>query len=499
MKNTRVYIWSVILGLTLCVPAVRGQRPDPQSNPPLQPLQPDSPPPAGEITGTAPGQTLPRPETQATPDTRPLSGAEQFTLGQMGKRRNYLLTNFDFFQSADTNPIVSPQPRLDTESTLFGYLALRRIWSHYEFKTEYTGGGQLYVHNSNLDATIQEFGMELRIGGRRWSALLTDQVSDIPESLFSFSGFGTTEGNLQFGGFGSAQSIQNTDITNLNAIFEPDQSILTTRSSRLANTGVAELDYNLSRKSTFTAAAGYGILRFNNSSVTGSFVNNDNAVFLAGYDYVPNVRNTLAVSYGLTLFRYPGQAQQIYDHVVALDYRYQITGRLALELSAGPEFYTISHAVTGPGQHSQFSSYQQISLMYSTLGRTTLRISYFNFLTGGAGVVSGANSHTVELTVAHHWSRSWSSSLDTGFAHSTPLAQTNLGAANLRPFNTWYGSATLSRPLGRYMDLLFDYTVQRQISGTTGTSLCAIAICGLAPARQVFGLGFDWHRPQIPL
>jgi hypothetical protein len=476
MKNIRECLYTTILGITLCVPAVRGQEPDPHSNPPIQPQPPL---PAGKTIIKAPGETPTTPEIESTtPDTRSLSGAELFTLGQMGRRRNFLLTSFDFLQLGDTNPgITSTQSNLETTSTLLGHVALRRIWRRYEFRTEYRGGGILYERHSELDTPLHDFAVEQRITGRRWNLWLTDRLDYLPESSFGYAGFGSTQSTAGLG--------------TLNAVFQPDQSILTVHTTRLSNTVVGQVDYIIGRKSSVTASASYSLLHFQNSG----FVGNSNALFFVGYNYSPNARNTLALTYGFSLFRFADQTPQIYDHTLQVAYGYRITGRLALQLSGGPELYTFSNAVTTrPGR--RYSWVQSSALFYDFRKSTNLGISYATYLSGGAGVLTGAQTHDVHLTVGERLSRSWSSSLDAGYAHNTPLFETTLPATKLATFNTWYGMVTLKRPVGRYMNVFFNYSIQRQ---TSNTNLCTITICGSIPARQVFGVGFNWHPQEIPL
>jgi hypothetical protein len=477
MKNIRECLCTTILGLALCGPAVQGQVPDPHSNPPIQPHPPL---PAGKTIIKAPGETPTTPEAESesmTPDTRPLSGAELFTLGQMGKRRNFLSTSFDFFQVADTNTgITSTQSSVEARSTLIGHVALRRIWSRYEFKTEYRGGGIIYEPHSELDTAVHDFAVEQRIAGRRWNFLLTDRLAYLPESSFGFNGFGSTQSNL---------------VTALDPVFQANQSILTASTSRLSNTVLGQMDYTLGRKSSITASGSYLLLHGQNSG----FVDNSNAVFFVGYNYSPNARNTLALSYGFSLFDFGNQSPQIYDHMLRVGYGYRLTDKLTLQLEAGPEIYTFTNAVTPtPGQRYSWGLFS--ALFYDLRKSTNLGITYATYLSGGAGVLLGAKTDDVHLIVEQRLSRIWSSSLDAGFAHNTPLRETTRPATNLAPFNTLYGMVTARRAVGRYMRLFFSYSIQRQ---TSDTNLCTATVCGSIPVRQVFGLGFNWHHQRIPL
>lgn len=481
--KVRQQFWTVVFALLLCVSASWAQQTDPRANPPAPPQGPLSP---GQGSSKAPNQGGARAEPEPplampTPDARPLSGVEQFTLGQMGKRRSYLLPSFEFFESADTNSSITStnsgtttsQSNVDAVTTLLGRMSLQRIWSRYQLTADFTGGGYLYDTRSDLNSLIDQFSLSQRINWRRWSLLLGDRVSYLPEASFGFSG-------PYYSG------LPGTTPVNFNPLFEPNQSILTARSSRLSNSVVGEVDFNINPRSSVTASGAYEILRFPGAS----FIDSSNAVFSTGYNYSLTQRDTLALTYGLSLFRFGGTSQRIQNHRVHAAYGRRITGRLALQLSAGPEIARFTDQVTGPGTRVSWG--MESSLLYR-YPRTTLGISYTNYLSGGAGVLTGAQSQVVEMTVDRQLSRVWTGSLIFGFAHNRALSQTTAGPT-IPVFNSGYAGVNLNRPFGRYMNLYLSYALQRQSSNT---GPCTVGICGNVPLRHHFGLGFNWHLRPI--
>ncbi len=478
--KARERLWTAVLALVLCVPATWAQQTDPRVNPPVPPQGPLSP---GE-SSKVPKEGAPEPPLATpTPDTRPLSGVEQFTLGQMGKERSYLLPSFEFLETADTNSdITSGQTNLDAVTTLFGRISLQRVWSRYKLTADYSGGGYLYNTRSGLNSAIHQFGLTQRIAWRRWSLLLGDRFSYLPEASFGFAGFYS-------GLAGSGANVLNLNPvfgTNFNLILEPNQTILTARAPRISNTAVAEVDYNISPKSSITASGSYGILRFPGLEFTDS----SNAVFLTGYNYNLTHRDTIALTYGLSLFQFKSTNQHIHNHSAHVAYGRRLTGRLALQLSAGPEISTFTNRVTGSGNRVSWG--MQSSLLYQ-FQRMTLGVYYANYLTGGAGVLTGSQSHQVHMTVTRQLSRVWSGSLDLGFARNTALQELTTGTV-IPAFNSEYGGAQLSRPLGRYMSLFMTYYLQRQSSNT---GPCTVSFCGTVPLRHHFGVGLNWHHRPI--
>jgi len=481
--------WITILAVALSVDmAWAQQQKDPRVNPPVAPQAPLS---TGESSNQVAqeGSGFPVPEEKsATPDTRSLSGAELFTLGQMGERRSYLLASVDFFQSADSNSdIAGNQTNFDAVSTFSGHIVLQRLWSRYQLALDYTGGGSVYNNRSGLNTPSHQFGLTQSIAWRRWSLKLSDYFGYLPESAFGFGGFNSGLG----GPNPTAVNINPvSNAVNLNPILTPNQTIFTSRASRLSNTAVGEVGYEISRRSSITATGSYGILHFS----SGTLINSNNAIFQTGYNYELTKRDTLALTYGFSRYWFGGTTRTINDHAVLVGYGRRLTGRLALQLSAGPEVYKVSDPVGGSGRRASWTTSSALRYRFR---RSELEASYATYLAGGAGVLAGSRSHQVQATMARQLSRMWSGSLNLGFAHNTALPQDATQTGRLA-FNTWYSGANLSRPLGRHTSLFLDYFFQRQVGNNASNAPCISGgICGTNLVRHHFGLGFNWHLRPI--
>jgi len=480
MTKTCERSWNTILALALSVGAAWAQQKDPRVNPPAAPQQPEN---TSKASQEGPGTPATGTST-ATPDSRPLSGAEQFTLGQMGRSRNYVLVSGDFFESADTNSGVNGSgTNWDTVSSFAGHIELHRLWSRYELMTDYLGGGSIYRNDSGSNSTFHQFGLTQKIAWPRWSLKLNDYLGYLPESSFGYGGF-----NSGLAGTGVNLVNANTlgSLPNANPLFIPNETIFTTHAQRLSNTVLGEVDYKISPRSSITATGAYGILHFSGAS----FLNSNNAVFRTGYNHDFTARDSMALIYGFSRFWFRGQNRDIDDHTILVAYGRRITGRLALQLSAGPELQRVSNPVSGSGRQLTWTA--QSGLQYR-LRRSTLAISYTRYLASGSGVLNGAQSHSVQMTVGRQLSRMWSGSLDAGFARNTALqgTTTRTNAA----FNTWYGGFNLGRPLGRYTNLNFNYYLQRQ-TGTDPSSCITGGVCSTSLLRHHFGVGVNFHsRP----
>lgn len=468
MKKPANTIWRTLLmlPLALCASTLRGQQP---SNPPVPPQPPVS---TGQSGNQAPQEAGPKPAEQATPERRPLTGAEQFTLSRIGRKRSFVIGGVDLVEVGDSNaPLSTTETGWEGSTNFVGHFGVGRIGGRYEFLTDYRGGASIYPQQSALDSSFHNLSVQQRIAGRRWNFLLADQFSYLPVSGFGFSGFGVTQGNL------------NTYSSTFNPLYATSQDILTIRAPRYSNTAIGELERRLGRKSSFTASASYNLL---NSPGVG-FVDNDGAVFSGTYNYTATARNTLALSYGYSLYRFPGQKQTASDHLVHVGYERVITRRWNLQLSGGPELYMFSG--TGSTNSRRLSWGQQSLLVYG-MRRTNLNFSYSTYLSGGSGVLLGAQSHDARMRLGRRWSRKWSSSFDLGFARSTALSQTVSQSANKdATYQAWYGNAIVTRQVGRHASLFLSYGVGVQDSHS---GPCTVAICS-PPAHHFFGLGFSWH------
>ena len=482
MLNRRERFWISILAFALWVSPAWAQQNDPRVNPPIAPVAPlssgesSSKPPANSSGNTADGpQTL-------IPDTRPLSGAEMLTLGSVGRARSYFLPSFQFTQVGDTNArSTADGSKIDAASIVSGRIALQRVWRRYQLTADYTGGRSLYNNNSTLNASFHQFGVTQAIAGRRWSLQLSDHFSYLPESSSATAGFGTP--SSLFPGLGARLDLS---LPNLNPTLTPNQSILTGRAARISNAFVGELLYRSNSRSSYTLTGSYGILHYLDSG----FINSSNAIVQVGYNRALTAQDTIAFTYGVSFFWFQGTDAAIDNHVFQIAYGRRVTGRLAFELSGGPQ---INRRFLNPGAKSDTQANWSLSssLRYR-YPRTELAVNYTRYVTGGAGVLLGAETDEIRMTVARQLSRMWSGSMNAGYAHNAPLRLVT-GGPSASAFNYIHAGFSLDRPLGRYTGIFVHYDLQRQDSAT---AFCFGGTCGRALLRHYFGVGFNWHfRP----
>ena len=469
MKTKQLLCALVLVAAVVCVPAAWPQQKDPRVNPPATPYPPLSPGESSSTTSSTPGAA---PAPQA-PDKRPLTGVEDFTLGSSSGKRSYIVPSLRVDSRADTNssnrPDVSRQ--WNDVSTFLGRVSLEKIWSRYKLAANYAAGGVFYSSRRGSQKPIHSLAVSQTISGRRWSTLLSNSFSYLPESPFGFGGLGTSLG-------GTSQ------FPNINPNFNVNQTILTGIGGRISDTAFVQGSYQLGRRSSLTGAASFGLLRFLDQELFGS----NQHVYSIGYEYKLREQDSLSVSYGASLIRFLDGRPGFDNHTVSLGYGRRITGRLATRTLVGAQFSKFSNPLSGPSTRNAWNL--NSTLTYS-FPETTLSLGYSHFTNGGGGALRGAESDVVTMGMGRKLSRLWSAGWNFRYAHNQSLRQTNPGST--RTFNTWNTGFTLRRPVGRYAAINFDYNFQWQNSNT---GFCIDGSCGLRTLRHQFGMGFNWSlRP----
>ncbi len=433
-----------------------------QANP-TQPVTPDLP------VNSNPGIQTDNTKKIA-PDTRPLAGAEQLTLGGDAEKHTILQPQFSVSQMFDSNPVVQQGSNYQAVTVISGRFDLDQQSQSNQLRLRYEGTGIVYPTNTQFDTHYHSAYVGETFFSHRWSMLVSDQVTYSPESSFGY-GLGG------FGGFGVLGG-------GLNPNYVPNQSILTGLASRIDNTVVGQISYRVSPRGSITASASYGLLHYMES---GRFDTNQ-IVTNGGYDHRFSARDTIGFSYTHTFFRYTSLGQQGFEtHGASLTYGRRVTGRLSLRLSAGPQVYVFESATSVRDQRN--TTYATDGSLLYRRGGTEISISGMRGATGGSGVMVGAKTYQVGTSLSQSLGRGWKTYVSGGYAHNDWVS----GSADL---STVYGGGGLRRSLGRSAGLYFNYNALRQ----TGSAVCiTIGTCNSGPVRHVFGFGFDFSPTPIRL
>jgi hypothetical protein len=478
--------WAALVVIGLCGTVAPAQEKDPRVNPPVSPLPPLQ---LGESSSKPTGNTPPETTQQAgpgEPESQPLSGVEQWTAESANKGRSFLVRTLRVYALADTNPFGSRQGSSIGEAVnLSGDLSLQYLRGSRDFTLMYAGGGMLYDSRTDLNQSYQQLQLREAIAGRRWRFVFNNSFAYLPSSSFGNAGVPALDQlrSVLTGG-------TNLSVAQLDPRLVPNQSILSGSTARVTNTFAGQVEYALGPRSSITASGSYGFLRFLDSG----FNNSNQAVFNTGYNYALTARDKVGAIYSYSLIRFENLDRGIDSQFFHASYGRRISGRLAWQISAGPQV----SAFQNPGVATQrVVSWSLITSLNYQLEKGSLGLLYLRSVTGGSGVLLGAQTNQVESNWARPLSRVWAGSLSFGYARNTGIQRLS-GFQNLNDlrFNSWYASVRVSRPWGRRTRMNFNYQLLYQ---NTNSSICIANDCGRITVRHSFGVGFDFNFRPIPI
>lgn len=412
------------------------------------------------------------------PDTRPLSGAQNIRLGTAAGERSYWQPSLSVISTLDSNAYGLTNGWA-TYTSLLGSLNVHHISARNDFLLNYAGGGSISTNSRIGNSVLQQLELGDTISLRRATISFFDQTAYIPEVAFGYSGLG-------------GLSLPGSGTLGLNYGLIPQQSILAARDQRLMNASVGQLNYFLTSRTSLTFVGGYSLLHFLGSG----YLDSRNPTFQAGYNYQWTRRDTIALLYRFSDYQFTGLNQSIRDNGVDAAYGRRLTGRLAFQLRAGPEFvafYSSNTAVTPGGTPVAVNSKTQAlwgldtSLNYA-MERGGFGLSYNHGVNGGSGVLVGAVGDTASISATRNLSRQFNAGLRFGYARNTSLDASAQVYGNYN-YDYWFGGADLNHPFGRYLTLVASYQYQHE---TSNSNLCVGSSCG-AFSRNTVSIGFTWQ------
>src|SRR5437773_4517655 len=125
------------------------------------------------------------------PDTRPLTGVQNPTLGTPGIRHSYWLPGFQYANTVRSSALNQATALAwNTTSLVTGNLSVLETWSRAQLAVNYSGGASLSSDSAQGTSQFQQLGLVEMFDGGRWQLHFLDQFSYLPETQFGF-GAGT--------------------------------------------------------------------------------------------------------------------------------------------------------------------------------------------------------------------------------------------------------------------------------------------------------------------
>jgi hypothetical protein len=470
MSHKLFMIGTLLCGLLLCALIAEAQDSG------------DAPKPA--MAGDSVSAALQADEPQDTPDTRPLAGAQNLSLGSKSASHSFLLPSFGMTTQVQLNPYNSSQansPSLISTTYLSGRLGVNKISGRSELLVDYLTGGEFSSDSNQGNSIIQSLDFAETVRWGRWSQMFGDQFTYLPASSFGFGGLGGLNNlGVSLGSAGSTPGFRQ-DIL-------PNQSIMTNGARRISNAVITQTSYALGYRSSLTFGASYGVLHF----IDGGFQDSSSASFSGGYNYLLSPKNSMSVSYGFTRLMLSNLAQGMDDHRVQLSFARRITGRLSIQVGAGPDVQLFRARLAGP------STVVNWAFSSALLGTYQFRhleagFNYSHSLSGGSGVLPGAETSALSGQLGRAF-RDWHTSVSVGYSRNRALQQTILDANAISP-QGWFATAQAGRHFARYGSLFVSYNASGQSSLA---AVCSLPACRVNTLTQTVSIGYNWgFRPIL--
>jgi hypothetical protein len=390
-----------------------------------------------------------------------------FSLPSVEGTMTYALSGSESFVTGYGNGV-------DYTTGITGDVALLTSSLSKPFSLVYSGG---YLYNSvpgtPASTTFQNLAFSQVINTKNWNFVVDDAVSYLPQAP-------TT-------GLSGIPGVGDIGVTPVTIGDEPSQSILTNYESRVGNglNGTASRKINADWSANGTAS--WQILDF----LGGQGINTDEGAGSAGTTYRLDARSSASanVSYSYTSDQYQGTTLPFTTEGIGLQYQRQLSRFFSVNVSAGPQrtYGTGLAEILIPARIDLVAS---AGITYVRRG-TTINLSYGRATNSGSGVVYGALTDDVVLTLQRQLSRNWQGSLTASYARSAALADIP-GLPTLT--QGIYGGAQISRKISRSLFAYGSYTaVSQSVDETVATQN---AFSGL---DQIFSVGLTYSPGPIHL
>ncbi len=430
---------------------------------------------APPVAATVAGQ----PTTSAdemTPDTQPLTGASWFTLGIPADQRNQFNAMLFVNQSVATNQVsLGGTGDIGAGLNLAGTVSLQHFGPRSTTNLSYTSGGWL-SETAGFGSNYQQLSINQNFLFRRWSLMLSDFTNYTPATFFGLPGAGLSNGTLN-----------NTVV--------PTQSILIGE-PLMSNTTLGQVTYEVTPRASLTAMGSIGFL-----DVLNLGTDSRQETFSLGYNYALTEADTVAPFYTIQFTQFPGQSANFTTHMINGAYGRRLTGRMALQTSAGAQILTFGSAPTtnssGAAASTSIPTWvtwdANAALIYK-LSQGTVNVTFAHGVNSGSGVLLGASGNAVLVGWSRPIGQKLMANLTGSYAHNAALQQfVGLSVPVGASFNSEFAALGLQYPITPSVSLMFNYNMQHQSSNVP---LC-IGPCSNSLLQHFVMVGFQWSlRPR---
>jgi hypothetical protein len=273
----------------------------------------------------------------------------------------------------------------------------------------------------------------------------------------------------------------------------PGQGVLTGFSSRVTNSSSLSIERPLTGKTSLQASGSYTLIRFLNDSATpiNPGLDSDGETGGINLSHRIDARNSLSGNFSYSRNTYSSTSfgppePSFTSQTASLQYSHQLTRKLQVSASAGPQWTSIDT----PGNTPALSLYASLASTYTgEFSHATL--SYTRSSNSGYGVVAGAISNSVTFSTGRVFDRVWMCALTSAYTQTAQLP-----SANGPPFtfHTTVAGVQVSRAIVRSLSAYASYTLQNQ--SNQGSAAAVDLFSGLS---NVAGFGLTYSPSAIRL
>jgi hypothetical protein len=464
MSEKQLKTWGPLILLVFCVSAARAQ----------DSIDTPKPAMAGDNTSS-----LQSGVPTDIPDTRPLAGVQNLSLGSQSTSHSFLLPSFGVTSAVQFNPYTNSAESSSPTTTTYviGRLALNKISARSELLLDYLAGGGFSSYSNEGNSHIQNLDFSETIRGGRWSQTFGEQFSYLPSSSFNFGGLGGLNSlGVSLGGVGTTPGLRQDLI--------PSQSILTNGAARISNATMAQTTYALGYRSSLSFFGTYGQLHF----LDNGFQNSCSISAGVGYNYLLSPLNSMSISYGFSRYTFSNLPFGADSHSVQLSFARRITGRLSFQIGAGPDVQLYKSPFAAPG--TVLAWMLDTGLSYQLRNWQT-GFGYTHSLSGGSGLLEGAETDMFTGHLGRTFG-TWHGSLAAGYSKNQSLRQSSISGVNAQG---WFAGVQMSRQFVSFGSLSVSYNAFRQSGLAT---ICSLPACGRNKLTQTISVGYNWgFRPIV--
>jgi hypothetical protein len=315
---------------------------------------------------------------------------------------------------------------------------------------------------------------------RRWVFNISDSFSFLPQS--------PTTGLSGIPGVGDLGS---TPVQN--PVSGPAGGVLTYAANRIGNTVNGSVERQITRDTSFSGSGSWSKLYFlNDNGNQDGGLDSSQVSGVVAVNRRLDARSSLSVNAVYSTFDFSGAnagvgEPDIESRGINLSYQRLLSRTLSVSFSGGPQWISSSNSTYIP---SSLNAAATASLGYSK-GFTSASIGYSHGVNAGSGVLPGAISDSIFLTVGHTFGRNWVASLNAGYSRSSGLTQLTEEGSLIpikEKYDSEFGGVQLTRRFSTHFSGYVSGAVQNQTSNNPGFT----EINAFSGTSETFGVGITF-------